>query len=316
MDVRDSSHVGTIAGVTDRLHVLAFDHRRSFMASFLGVAGEPSREDVERARLAKRLIWRGFLRARDEGVGHGSAAVLIDVTYGDQVLGEARSAGIRFAIPVEDSGREEFGFESPRWPDLLDEIEPTWAKALVRYDPEGDPAVNARQRAALRELSEHCRKTERGFMLELLVPPSPSRLDAVAGDRGRFDREVRADLTLRGIAEIQEAGVEPNLWKLEGFEQPADYERVVAAARSGGRDRVGCIVLGRGEDAAAVERWLRAGAGVDGVVGWAIGRTIWWDPLRAFFAGADADEEGAVTRIAANYRHFVDVDGSAASRRA
>ena len=303
MDVRDSSHVGTIAGVTDRLHVLAFDHRRSLMASFFGVGGEPSRDDVERARLAKRLIWRGFLRARDEGVGYGSAAVLIDVTYGDQVLGEARSAGIRFAIPVEDSGREEFGFESPRWPDLLDEIEPTWAKALIRYDPEGDPAVNARQ-------------TERGVMLELLFPPSPSRLDAVAGDRGRFDREVRADLTVRGIAEMQEAGVEPNLWKLEGFEQPADYERVVAAARSGGRGRVGCIVLGRGEDAAAVERWLRAGAGVNGVVGWAIGRTIWWDPLRAFFAGEDADEEGAVTRIAANYRHFVDVDGSAAAHRA
>jgi myo-inositol catabolism protein IolC len=314
MDVRDSSHVGTIADVTDRLHVLAFDHRRSLITSFFGVAGQPSEEDVERARLAKRLIWRGFLRARDEGVGRGSAAVLIDVTYGDQVLGEARTAGIRFAIPVEDSGREEFGFESPRWPDLLDEIEPTWAKALVRYDPEGDPAVNARQRAALRELCDHCRKTERAFMLELLVPPSPSRLDAVDGDRGRFDREVRADLTVRGIAEIQEAGVEPNLWKLEGFEQPADYERVVAAARSGGRDQVGCIVLGRGEDAAAVERWLRAGAGVNGVVGWAIGRTIWWDPLRAFFAGADADEVGAVTRIAANYRHFVDVDGSATHR--
>ncbi len=232
------------------------------------------------------------------------------------MISEARSAGIRFAIPVEDSGREEFGFESPRWADRLDEIEPTWAKALVRYDPEGDAARNARQRAALRELSDHCRKTERGFMLEVLVPPSESQLEAVEGDRGRFDREVRADLTVRGIAEIHESGVEPDLWKLEGFEAAGDYERVVAAARSGGRDRVGCIVLGRGEDAAAVDRWLRAGAGVAGVVGWAIGRTIWWDPLRAFFERADADEEEAVTRIAANYRHFVDVDGSAVAHGA
>jgi myo-inositol catabolism protein IolC len=302
--------------VTDRLHVLAFDHRRSLMTSFFGVAGQPSEPDVERARLAKRLIWGGFLRACDEGAAHGSAAVLIDVTYGDRVISEARSAGIRFAIPVEDSGREEFRFESPRWADLLDEIEPTWAKALVRYDHEGDPALNARQRAALRELSDHCRKTERGFMLEALVPPSPSRLEAVEGDPGRFDREVRADLTVRGIAEIHEAGVEPNLWKLEGFEAPADYERVVAAARSGGRDGVGCIVLGRGQDAAAVGRWLRAGAGVTGIVGWAIGRTIWWDPLRAFFERGDADEEEAVTRIAAIYRHFVDVDGSALAQRA
>jgi len=296
--------------------MLAFDHRRSLMTSFFGVVGEPSEEDVERARLAKRLIWRGFLRARDGGVGLGSAAVLIDVTYGDEVLREARSAGIRFAIPVEDSGGEEFGFESPRWPELLDEIDPTWAKALVRYDPQGDPAVNARQRAALRELSDHCRKTERGFVLELLVPPSPSRLEAVEGDRGRFDREVRADLTLRGIAEIHEAGVAPDLWKREGFEGAGDYERVVAATRSGGRDQVGCIVLGRGEDAAAVERWLRAGAGVAGVVGWAIGRTIWWDPLRAYFAGVNSSEEVGVSLIAANYRHFVDIDESAVARRA
>jgi myo-inositol catabolism protein IolC len=302
--------------VTDRLHVLAFDHRRSLLTSFFRVAGRPSDEDVERARLAKRVIWEGFLRASDEGSTDGSAAVLIDVTYGDHVIGEARRAGTRFAIPVEDSGREEFSFEHPQWADLLDEIEPTWAKALVRYDPDGDPAVNARQRTALRELSDHCRKTDRGFMLEILVPPSPSRLEAVEGDRGRFDREVRADLTVRGIAEIQEAGVEPNLWKLEGFEEPADYERVVAAARSGGRDQVRCIVLGRGEDAAAVDRWLRAGAGVAGVVGWAIGRTIWWDPLRAFFERADADQEEAVTRIAANYRHFVDVDGSAVAHGA
>ena len=296
--------------------MLAFDHRRSLLTSFFGVAGQPSDEDVERARLAKRLIWEGFLRARDEAAANGSAAVLIDVTYANQVISEARSEGIRFAIPVEDSGREEFGFEHPRWADLLDEIEPTWAKALVRYDPEGDPAVNARQRAALRELSDHCRKTDRSFMLELLVPPSPSRLEAVDGDRGRFDREVRADLTLRGIAEIHEAGAEPHLWKLEGFEEPADYERVAAAARSGGRDQVACIILGRGENAAAVERWLRAGANVPGVVGWAIGRTIWWDPLRAYFAGVDSSEEVAVSLIAANYRHFVDIDESAVARRA
>jgi myo-inositol catabolism protein IolC len=286
------------------------------MTSFFGIDGEPSPSDVERARLAKRLIWRGLLRACDEGSPRGSAAVLIDVTFGGDVIRESKSARIRFAVPVEDSGREVFAFEGPRWADLLDEVEPTWAKALVRYNPDGDPAVNARQRAAILELSDHCHGRERGFMLEVLVPPSPAQLESVEGDRERFDREVRADLTVRGIAEIHEAGVEPDLWKLEGFEHPADYERTVAAARAGGRDHVGCIVLGRGEDAAAVERWLHAGAGVDGVVGWAIGRTIWWDPLRAYFAGSEEEEEEAVTRIAANYRHFVDVAESAITRRA
>jgi myo-inositol catabolism protein IolC len=285
------------------------------MTSFFGVAGRPDREDVERARLAKRLIWWGLLRACDEGAARDSAAALVDATYGDEVIREARSADMRIALPVEESGRDVFAFEVPQWADLLDELEPTWAKALVRYDPKGDPDVNAGQRAALREISDHCRKTGRGFMLELLVPPSTPQLDAVAGDRARFDREVRAELAVQAMGQLQQAGVEPDLWKHEGFEEPADYEWVAAAARAGGRDQVGCIILGRGEDAAAVERWLRAGASVNGVVGWAIGRTIWWDPLRAYFAGADSTEDEAVTRIAANYRHFVDVDESAVPRR-
>jgi myo-inositol catabolism protein IolC len=286
------------------------------MTSFFGVAGEPSPEDVERGRLAKRLIWRGLLRACDEGAPRDSAAALVDAKYGHEVIRDSQRAGIRIAVPVEESGRDVFAFEVPGWTDVLDELDPTWAKALVRYHPEGDPAVNEGQRAALRELSDHCRETGRGFMLELLVPPSADELEAVAGDRARFDRELRAGLTVRGMGQFQEAGVEPDLWKLEGFEETADYERVAAAARGGGRDHVGCIVLGRGEDAAAVERWIRAGAGVAGIVGWAIGRTIWWDPLRAHFADGDALEEEAVTWIAANYRHFVDVDESAVARRA
>jgi myo-inositol catabolism protein IolC len=295
--------------VSGRLHVLAFDHRRSFMASFLGVEGEPSPADAERARVGKRLIWAGLLRACDEGVPRDSAAALVDATYGAGVVSEAREAGVRVAVPVEASGRDVFEFEVPSWSDVLDELDPTWAKALVRYNPEGDPAVNDRQRSALRELSDHCGDTGRGFMLELLVPPLVEQLGSVGGDRARFDREVRAELTVRGIRQLQEAGIEPDLWKLEGSEQRHDYERVTAAARAGGRDRVGCVVLGRGEDAAAVTRWLRAGAGVGGVVGFAIGRTVWWDPLRAYFAGAPADE--AVARIASSYRRFVDVDAAA-----
>jgi myo-inositol catabolism protein IolC len=295
--------------VSGRLHILAFDHRRSFMTSFLGVEAEPSPADAERARAGKRLIWEGLLRACDEGVPRDSAAALVDATYGAGVASGAREAGVRVAVPVEASGRDVFAFEVSSWRDVLDELDPTWAKALVRYNPEGDPADNDRQRSALRELSDHCRGTERGFMLELLVPPSDAQLGSVGGDRARFDRDVRAELTVGAIRQLQEAGIEPDLWKLEGSERRHDYERVTAAARAGGRDPVGCIVLGRGEDAAAVTRWIRAGAGVGGVVGFAIGRTIWWDPLRAYFAGAPADE--AIARIASTYRRFVDVDTSA-----
>jgi myo-inositol catabolism protein IolC len=295
------------------VHVLAFDHRRSLMTSFFGVPGDPTPADVERALLAKRLIWRGLLRALSEGARRESAAALVDATYGGDVIHAARSAGVRTAMPVEASGRDDFRFEVEEWRERLAELDPTWAKALVRYNPDGEPSVNEGQRAQLRELSDHCLGTGRALMLELLVPPTAAQLETVAGDRTRFDRERRAALTVSAIGQLQEAGIEPDLWKHEGFEQHADYERVAASARVGGREGVGCVILGRGEDAAAVERWVRAGAGVDGVVGFAIGRTIWWDPLRAHFD--DASQEEAVKLIAANYRRFVDIDDSVIAGR-
>jgi myo-inositol catabolism protein IolC len=106
---------------------------------------------------------------------------------------------------------------------------------------------------------------------------------------------------VRAVEELRAAGIQPDLWKIEGFERRADCEAVAAVAGAP------CVVLGRGADAAAVERWLRAGAGV--FDGFAIGRSIWWDPVRAFFDGAAA-RDVTVDAIAARFGHFVDVSRS------
>ena len=73
------------------------------------------------------------------------------------------------------------------------------------------------------------------------------------------------------------------------------------AARAGGRDRVGCVVLGAGADEATVAHWLREAAGVEGFIGFAIGRTIFWDALRGWLDGR-TDRDAAVEEIAENYR--------------
>ena len=59
-------------------------------------------------------------------------------------------------------------------------------------------------------------------------------------------------------------------------------------------------------DDAAVDHWLRTGSGVPGYVGFAIGRSIWWDPLMGFVNGSLPRDEAA-TQIGANYRRFIDV---------
>jgi 5-dehydro-2-deoxygluconokinase len=111
---------------------------------------------------------------------------------------------------------------------------------------------------------------------------------------------------VRAIEELQEAGVEPDLWKIEGLDTREDCERIVAAARRGGRDTVSCILLGRGENEAKVVEWLKTAAAVDGFIGFAVGRTDFWDPLMNFRAG-QVTREQAVAQIAARYREFVDV---------
>src|SRR5262249_970476 len=145
---------------------------------------------------------------------------------------------------------------------------------------------------------------------ELLVPATAEQRARVGGEGDRYDRELRPGLMVAAIADLQHAGVEPDVWKIEGLVEPGDCARVAAQARSGGRERVGCVVLGRGADAAEVERWLRAGASTPGYLGFAIGRSIWWDSIKAWLAGGD--REAAAREIAVRYRRFVDTYAGAA----
>jgi myo-inositol catabolism protein IolC len=100
--------------------------------------------------------------------------------------------------------------------------------------------------------------------------------------------------------------VEPDVWKIEGIDAREDCERIAATARRGGRDGVSCVVLGRGADDAAVVHWLQQGAGVAGYIGFAIGRTIWWDALKDHLTG-QTDRATAAKVISENYRRMIDV---------
>ena len=300
------------------LFILAFDHRASFLHSFFGVTSEPSEAERERASRAKDVIWAGVERALVGGdVDHSTVGVLVDATYARRVIDAARARGIRFAVPLEGSGRDELALETSVWRERLAELDPTWAKILVRYNPDGDEGTNERQRAVLAGVSEHCRTTGRAFMLEVLVPAEPGQLAAVDGDPDRYDREIRPALVTRTIQEMQASGIEPDVWKLEGLDEPAACEAVASAARANGRAHVGCVVLGRGADHRAVDRWVRTAAGVEGWTGFAIGRSIWWEPLRGFFdrGESDAARDSAEAEIAGTFTRYAQAFLSAASPR-
>jgi len=294
-------------GYDKPLYILAFDHRGSFQKRFFGVTGRPNAEVAARIFDAKQVIFEGLLRALDEGAPRESAGALVDEEFGADIARKARAEGLIFAMPVEKSGQDEFDFEyGEDFGKHIEEFDPTFSKVLVRYNPDGDPDLNARQAERLKRLSDWLHERGRKLLFELLVPAEPSQLEAVGGDEERYDREVRPGLMRRVIAELHHAGVEPDIWKIEGIDRREDCEAISGQARSGGRGGVACVVLGRGADAAAVDRWLRQGSGVPGYIGFAIGRTIWWDPLKGYVEGTTS-RDGATRQIAANYRRFIDV---------
>jgi myo-inositol catabolism protein IolC len=298
-------------GYRGSLYILAFDHRGSFQKKMFGIPGEPTAEQTETISDAKRVIFEGFLAALDKGAPRESAGVLVDEQFGGDIAREAKKEDLLFAMPVEKSGQDEFDFQyDADFGAHIEEFDPTFAKVLVRYNPEGDPEMNRRQSERLKKLSDWLHGNDRKFLFELLVPAEPAQLESVGGDDGRYDKEVRPRLMLDVISACQEVGIEPDIWKIEGIDAREDCEKISKQVRSGGRDNVACVVLGRGADDSAVDQWLNQGAGVPGYVGFAIGRTIWWDALKGYLDGSIARGDAA-GQIASNYLRFIEVYRSA-----
>jgi myo-inositol catabolism protein IolC len=305
-------------GYDGKLYILAFDHRGSFQKKMFGIEGDPTPEQTETIADAKHLIFEGLLKATEEGVDPHATGCLVDEQFGapKRTPEEAKERGLLLAMPVEKSGQNEFDFEyGEEFGEHIEKCDPDFSKVLVRYNPEGDAEMNRHQAEKLKRLGDWLHEHDRKFLFELLVPAEPDQLESVGGDEERYDRELRPELMRHAILDLQDAGVEPDIWKIEGIDSQEDCESISKTARRDGRHGVICVVLGRGADDAKVEHWLRTGAPVEGYAGFAIGRTIWWDALKGFLDG-DIEREEAAGRIAEKYLRFVQVYREAAREHA
>jgi len=288
-------------GYNRPLYLLPFDHRHSYLAGLFRFSPPLTSDQYEEVVGSKRVIYDGFRRALDHDVPVASAGILVDEEFGGDILRNAARNGFVTALSTEKSGSEEFEFEyGTEFEEHIEEFQPTFAKALVRYNPEGDAALNQRQAIRLRQLSDYCRTSGRKFMFELLVPATAAQNDRVRVEAISYDQLVRPALVIQTILTLQDSGVEPDIWKVEGLDSRDDCERVVATARRDGRDEVGCIVLGRGADEKKVVSWLQIAASVSGFIGFAVGRTTFWDAIAEFVAKNITREE-ATSRIAQRY---------------
>jgi myo-inositol catabolism protein IolC len=287
------------------LLILAMDHRASFGRSLFSVVDDrPSDEQRSTMAAAKLLIYAGLTRVVAD-MPVGCPGVLVDERYGQAVIDAARVADMVLAMPIERSGRDWFELEwgEQEWLAHVRQVSPDYAKVLVRDNPAFPPRARDEQFARLRAVSESLIAEGVPLLYELLVPGTEQQRAAVSGDSEAYDREIRPELVTQVIADNQQAGIEPAIWKVEGLETSLAARAVVAQARAGGRADVDVIVLGRDAPADRLNHWLEIAAPIDGFVGFAIGRSIWEDAIRSHEAH-EIDDADAVQQIGARYLEF------------
>jgi myo-inositol catabolism protein IolC len=299
----------TSIGFNKPLYILPFDHRGSFQNKMFGWDGALSPQQTTEIATAKRVIYEAFTTAIYAGVPKEKAGILVDEQFGAAILRDASAEGYSTCCPAEKSGLEEFDFEyGEDFQKHIEAFHPTFCKVLVRYNAEGDGELNRRQSTRLRRLSEylHSNKSSSRFMFELLVPAEKSQLERFQGDKKAYDLQLRPQLMVQAIEQLQDTGVEPDVWKIEGLDRRDDCQTIVAAARRGGRNETGCIILGRGEDDKKVQEWLTTASTVPGFIGFAVGRTSFWNPL-IDWRSKKITRDTAVAEISRRYQQFVEI---------
>jgi myo-inositol catabolism protein IolC len=290
------------------LYIQPFDHRGSFQTKMFGWKGKLTEGQTATIAAAKQVIYDGFKAALAAGVPKERAGILVDEQFGAAILRDAKAIGYLTACPAEKSGQDEFDFEYGKdFAKHIEAFQPTFCKVLVRYNPEGDAVLNRRQAARLSQLSNYLHSESSSlFMFELLIPAERKQWERVNGDKKAYDLDIRPRLMVDAVKQLQDAGVEADVWKIEGLDRREDCEKIVAAARRDGRGKVSCIVLGRGEDDQKVREWLATAVSVPGFIGFAVGRTVFWEPL-AQWRDNKISRATAVSEIASRYEGFVDV---------
>src|SRR6266571_5850477 len=226
-----------ITGYTRPLYLLPFDHRASYISGLFGWKGPLNVEQMVTVANSKHVIYAGFQQAIADQVPKDRVGILVDEEFGSAILRDAVSKGYITVVAVEKSGQEEFEFVyGEDFGQHIKAFHPTFAKVLVRYNPEGDAALNKRQVSRLTRLSDYLHQAQTLFMFELLVPASPMQLEQLGGDKNAYDLKVRPGLMMQAIQTLQDAGVEPDVWKVEGLDRQEDCVKLVEIARRGGRN--------------------------------------------------------------------------------
>jgi len=256
----------------------------------------------ERISEVKRIAFDGFMRAREDSTDvrmHG--ALLIDEQYAAAVVADALKAGVTVGTPVERAGAFPLAWSTtPFERAIIGEF----AKVLVRHRPDDPEAIREAQFEKLKALQAWCRRAGKPLVIEILVARRQEPED-------EFEADGRPRMLAAFIAEAYGRSLVPEFWKIEGTVSRGGARIIddAIAARPEGRQ----IILGKAADPQTIDRWFAAAAETRSAVGFAIGRSVVWEPTTAFLTGS-ATAQQAAAAVASNYLRLVDAWRSATAR--
>ena len=272
----------------DRVYMLAADHRWQW-EEFCDARSLPR----ERIRDVKRLAMDGFALARERSAAvRDSGALLIDEQYASAVIAKGLNAGLTIGTPAEKAGAIPLAWAADPFHAALTGA---FVKVLARYRPDDDPAVIAEQWAKLEALQRWCRGAGKPLVLEVLVARTHEAEQA-------FETSGRPAMLASFIAQAYDRGVAPEFWKIEGTLAPDGARTIDAAIAANPSCRQ--IILGKAADLSTIDRWFGACAASETASGFAIGRSVFWEPSAAFLTGA-LSAEAAAAAIASTYLALV-----------
>lgn len=293
-----------LPSAAEPLFILAMDQRDSFQSTLFGVTGTPTADQLASMRAAKSLIFAAAQRVAGSQPDGSRLGILVDEQLGADVARSAKAAGFELAMPVEVSGAERLEFEyGDDFGAHIEAFDPDWVKVLVRFNPADPAELQQAQTATLKQLSDWVVSNRRRWLLELLVPPSRAQL-AKYEDQALYDERARPGLTAEVITSLTGAGVYPSIWKLEGYDTTDGAQLVLDTISKHADPATECIVLGRNAPERQLDHWLDIAAPLEGYAGFAIGRSIWNQPLTDYLAGKK-DKDTTEARIAERYRHYI-----------
>jgi 5-dehydro-2-deoxygluconokinase len=222
----------------------------------------------DRIRKFKQLVSAALLSVSNPAVG-----AIVDERYGEEALFALTGKGMWLARPVEVPGSRPLEFEAGA--NIAAELRAWPAEHVVKCLCLS-PLDDLRQ---LKILFETCIASGRELLIELVAQNPP-------------------------LEEIYAAGIKPDWWKLAAPQTEDGWLQIEKAVRKHDPYCRGVLLLGMEASEDQLERSFAAAARHPLCKGFAVGRSIFMDVARRWFA-AKCSDEAAIAEIAKNYSSLV-----------